>query len=57
MKNKRFSMKPMDVQEAILQMNMLQHAFFMFKDSATGQVGVVYRRSGGDYGFIEPEME
>lgn len=56
-KNKRFSIKPMDVQEAILQMNMLQHAFFMFRDSATGQVSVVYRRSGGDYGLIEPEME
>lgn len=56
-RTKKFTVKPMDVEEAILQMNMLGHAFFMFRNAGTGQICVVYRRNGGDYGLIEPEEE
>ncbi len=54
-RTKRFTMKPMDVEEAILEMNMLDHDFFMFTNSETEQVNVVYRRRDGNYGLIEPE--
>ncbi|HEY8529779.1 MAG TPA: ribosome-associated translation inhibitor RaiA [Paenibacillaceae bacterium] len=50
---KRFELKPMDVQEAILQMNLLGHSFFVFENSDTNQVNVVYRRADGRYGLIE----
>ena len=52
-KTKRFVVKPMDVQEAIMQMNLLNHNFFVYRDSATEDVNVVYRRSDGNYGLIE----
>jgi putative sigma-54 modulation protein len=52
-RTKRFTLKPMDVEEAILQMNMVGHSFFMFANSATSEVNVVYRRSDGKYGLIE----
>ena len=52
-KTKRFVVKPMDVQEAIMQMNLLNHNFFVFRDSATEEVNVVYRRTDGNYGLIE----
>ncbi|MFD0714971.1 ribosome hibernation-promoting factor, HPF/YfiA family [Paenibacillus sp. GCM10027626] len=52
-RTKRFTMKPMDVEEAILQMNMVGHSFFVFANSATKEVNVVYRRSDGKYGLIE----
>ncbi len=54
-KVKRFNMKPMTVDEAILQMNLLGHDFFVFTSSETEQVNVLYRRKDGDYGLIEPE--
>ena len=54
-KAKRFSTKPMDVEEAILQMNLLGHAFFVFVNAATQETNVVYKRNDGDYGLIEPE--
>ncbi|MBQ1509376.1 MAG: sigma 54 modulation/S30EA ribosomal C-terminal domain-containing protein, partial [Selenomonadaceae bacterium] len=47
--------KPMDTQEAIMQMNLLNHNFFMFRDSETESVNVVYRRADGDYGLIESD--
>jgi len=50
---KRFELKPMDVQEAILQMNLLGHSFYVFENSDTNQVSVVYRRADGGYGLIE----
>lgn len=53
---KRFHMKPMSVEEAIMQMNLVGHDFFVFVNSETEQVGVVYRRKDGDYGLIEPEL-
>lgn len=55
-KSKKFAIKPMTVEEAILQMNLLGHEFFMFSNSETGQTNVVYRRKDGDYGLIEPEF-
>lgn len=54
---KRFRIKPMTVDEAILQMNMLGHEFFMFRNDETNEYNVVYRRKNGDYGLIEPELE
>lgn len=53
-KSKRFALKPMDVQEAILQMNLLGHDFFVFANSESEEVNVVYRRHDGNYGLIEP---
>lgn len=56
-KTKRFPLKPMDVDEAILQMNMLEHEFFVFRNAGTGEVNVVYKRRDGNYALIEPEAE
>jgi len=56
-RSKRFSLKPMDVDEAILQMNMVGHEFYMFRNSETEEVNVVYRRNDGNYGIIEPDAE
>jgi putative sigma-54 modulation protein len=55
-RNKRFTLKPMDVEEAILQMNMVGHSFFVFSNMDTDQVNVVYKRDDGKYGLIEPAM-
>ena len=52
---KTFSMRPMTVEEAILQMNLLGHEFFVFTDADTGLVSVVYKRKAGSYGLIMPE--
>lgn len=52
---KRFDLKPMPVEEAIDQMEMLGHDFFVFTNAATRQVNVLYRRKDGNYGLIEPE--
>lgn len=54
-RTKRFNLKPMDVTEAILQMDMLGHNFFVFLDAETSNTNVVYRRKDGKYGLIEPE--
>ncbi|GAB2719705.1 ribosome hibernation-promoting factor, HPF/YfiA family [Paenibacillus thermoaerophilus] len=54
-RTKRFNLKPMDVDEAILQMNMLGHNFFVFANIETNEVNVVYKRSDGKYGLIEPQ--
>ncbi|MBM7566453.1 ribosome hibernation-promoting factor, HPF/YfiA family [Paenibacillus sacheonensis] len=54
-RTKRFLLKPMDVEEAILQMNMVGHSFFMFANSDTKEVNVVYRRSDGRYGLLEAD--
>lgn len=55
-KTKRFPLKPMNTEEAILQMNLLAHNFFVFIDSDTETVNVVYKRKDGRYGLIEPEF-
>jgi len=54
-RNKKFSAKPMSVDEAIMQMNLIGHSFFVFTNSDTQQMNVVYRRKNGDYGLLEPE--
>lgn len=54
-RRKRFGMKPMTPEDAALQMELLGHAFFMFRNSETLEVNVVYRRADGRYGLIEPE--
>ncbi|MGI6574688.1 MAG: ribosome hibernation-promoting factor, HPF/YfiA family [bacterium] len=53
-RTKRFAMKPMPVDEAVLQMNLLGHDFFVFSNAETDEVNVVYRRRDGNYGLIEP---
>ncbi len=55
-RTKRFNLKPMDSEEAILQMDMLDHTFFVFTNAETGDTNVVYRRKDGRYGLIEPEV-
>lgn len=52
-KRKRFELRPMTEEEAILQMNMLGHSFFMFQNADNGQTSVVYKRSDGDYAILE----
>lgn len=54
-KHKRFYVQPMNVEEAILQMNMLGHQFFMFRNGETDEINVVYKRKDGDYAVLEPE--
>ncbi|GIO12305.1 ribosomal subunit interface protein [Cohnella xylanilytica] len=51
-RTKSFNLKPMDVEEAILQMNMVGHNFYVFANSDTREVNVVYRRNDGKYGLI-----
>ena len=51
---KEFPMKPMTREEAILQMNLLGHSFFVFSDDVTGDTCVVYKRKDGEYGLIVP---
>ena len=52
-KRKKLEMKPMDEEEAILEMNLLGHDFFVYKDMHTGSVNVLYKRKDGNYGLIE----
>ena len=54
-KTKRFAMKPMDPEEACLQMELLGHSFYMFLNSETDEINVVYKRKANTYGLIEPE--
>ena len=55
-KTKRFAMKPMDPEEACIQMELLGHNFFMFLNADTNEVNVVYKRKSNSYGLIEPEF-
>ena len=52
-KRKKLEMKPMDEEEAILEMNLLGHEFFVYKDMHTNNINVLYRRKDGNYGLIE----
>lgn len=54
-KTKKFALTPMTTDEAILQMELLQHNFFVFLNENTGAVNVVYRRNDADYGLLETE--
>jgi putative sigma-54 modulation protein len=53
-RTKQFQMKPMSPEEAALQMELLEHAFFVFTNADTGEINVVYRRRDDNYGLIEP---
>ena len=55
-RTKHFALKPMTVEEAIMQMNMLGHTFFMFANSETDSVCVVYCRNDGKYALLQPDM-
>ena len=52
-KRKKLEMKPMDEEEAILEMNLLGHEFFVYKDMNTDNINVLYKRKDGNYGLIE----
>lgn len=54
-KTKRFAIKPMLPDEAVLQMNLLEHDFFMFVNADSSKANVVYRRRDGNFGLIEPQ--
>lgn len=56
-RTKNLPLKPQSVDEAILQMNMLGHQFYVFLNSEGDSINVVYRRNDGGYGLIEPEIE
>ena len=55
-KTKRFAMKPMSAEEAVLQMELIGHSFFVYENADDGIVNVVYKRKDGNYGLIEPEF-
>lgn len=54
-RTKSFALTPMTAEEAILQMEMLEHSFFVFSDPDTGKANVVYKRSNGGYGLLKTE--
>lgn len=56
-KVKRFNIKPMTTDEAVLQMELVQHNFFVFKDADTNNVNVIYKRKDGNYGLLEPDYK
>jgi putative sigma-54 modulation protein len=53
-KTKQFTMHPMSAEEAVLQLELVGHDFFVFRHVETGEINVVYRRHDGGYGLIEP---
>jgi len=55
-KTKQFTVKPMDAEEAIVQLELIGHDFFVFQNDETNAVNVLYRRRDGDYGLIEPQL-
>ena len=55
-RSKTFSIKPMSVDEAVMQMDLLHKDFLVFTDSVTDSINVVYRRKDGNYGLIEPQQ-
>ena len=55
-KVKRFDVKPMDAEEAVMEMELVGHTFFVFRNGETDEVNVVYKRKNGTYGLIEPEF-
>ena len=56
-RTKTFIVKPMDVEEAIMQMNLVGHTFFMFRNAESGEINLVYTRKDGGYGVLEPTAE
>lgn len=55
-RSKRFAIKPMDAEEACVQMELLGHSFYVFRNADTFEVNVVYKRKDNTYGLIEPEF-
>ena len=55
-KVKKFGVKPMDSEEAILQMDLLGHNFFVYQDAESSKINVVYKRKDRNYGLLEPEL-
>lgn len=53
-KKKQFALSPMSVEEAVLQMNLLGHKFFLYKNEETGETNLVYKKTNNEYGLIEP---
>ncbi|HBJ1652207.1 ribosome-associated translation inhibitor RaiA [Clostridium botulinum] len=56
-KRKRFGVKPMDIDEAILQMELVGHNFFVYQDVDSNKINVIYKRKDGDYGLLDPEYK
>ncbi len=56
-RTKKFGIKPMDPEEACLQMELLGHSFYVFSNSETDEINVVYKRKNGTFGLIEPTFE
>ena len=54
-RTKRFALKPMDAQEAVMEMELLNHDFYVFRNSWNDEINVVYKRKAGEYGLIEPQ--
>ena len=55
-KSKKFFVKPMDAEEACMEMDMMGHNFFIFRNAETDEIAIVYKRKDGAYGLIEPEI-
>jgi len=55
-RKKKFAIKPMDAEEAVMQMELVGHNFFVYLDAITEEVNVVYKRKNGTYGLIEPTL-
>ena len=55
-KSKKFEIRPMSAEEAVMQMELLGHSFFVFRNDETELINVVYKRKDGTYGLIEPEF-
>lgn len=54
-RTKKFALKPMDAQEAVMELELLHHSFYVFRNSWTDEINVVYKRNDGEYGLIEPQ--
>lgn len=56
-KVKRFNIKPMSPEEAMLQMELIEHNFFVYRDADSNNVNVIYKRKDGNYGLLEPDYK
>jgi len=54
-RNKKFVARPMDIEDAVMQMELLGHNFFVYRNARNNEVNVLYKRSDGNYGLIEPQ--
>lgn len=55
-RSKHFEIRPMDAEEAVMQMELIGHSFFVFRNPETDIINVVYKRKDSTYGLIEPEI-